>query len=136
MTAARVLVVASTLPEVTVCALLAANLSVDCVLLPEVGLAASLFGVRGSPPSAVNTALFVRVPLALAATLTVYETVVLEPAAIFGVPVHVIVEPDAVHARPGEPAVCDENVRPLGNVSATVTVPLVAEPPLFSINRL
>jgi hypothetical protein len=53
----------------------------------------------------VNTALLMSVPLAFAATLTVYVTVTLPLTAMFGVPVHVITDPDAVHTRLGVPAV-------------------------------
>ena len=50
---------------------------------------------------------------------------------MFGVPVQVTVWPEAVQARDGDPAVCEPNVRPDGSVSVNVTVPEVAEPPLF-----
>jgi hypothetical protein len=84
----------------------------------------------------VNTALLMSVPLALAATLTVYVTVTLPLTAMLGVPEQVIVCPEAVQTSELLPAVCALNVRPLGNVSVNVNVPLVAEPPLFSISRL
>ena len=55
--------------------------------------------------------------------------VVEAPAARLGVPVQVMIWPEAVQARPGAPAVWLAKVRPLGSVSVKATVPLVAEPP-------
>jgi hypothetical protein len=86
-------------------------------------------GVFAAPPP-LAVALFVRLAGALGATLTTRAIgLPAAPAAIAVVLVHVTIAPAAAHAHPVPlPALY---VRPVGNVSVTVTVPVVAALPVL-----